>query len=262
MIERGEQKLVMRRFFRNGRRRYHPASKARLVAKCLLPDVSVSRVALDNGVNANLLRKWIKEAKVPGSEGVASPPAFITAGIENGSLSTEMAATRDEMCLAAAEKAAPFSITDQLHIEVKTKVLRTGKPPEHPTCGPIAAARTVTSRLCCSTIGQVAARYTHLGYMAHARRRFVNALKAGPKPGGPPEQALKFFEQLYTVEKQARNEKPNKSETQADCIRRFRQQHSIPVLSALKQWQYLTCYNLRRPNADRQQPVGTRHQTL
>lgn len=77
---------------------------------------------------------------------------------------------------------------------------------------------------------------THLGCMAHARRRFVDALKARPKPGGPPEQALKFFEQLYRVEKQARNEKPDTGETQADHIRRFRQQHSIPVLNALKQW--------------------------
>lgn len=110
MIERAEQKLVIRRVFRNGRRRYDPSSKARLVAECLLPGVSVSRVALNNGVNANLLRKWIKEAKVPGSEGVASPPAFIPAVIENGSLPMEKAAARGEMCLAAVERAAPFSI--------------------------------------------------------------------------------------------------------------------------------------------------------
>lgn len=77
---------------------------------------------------------------------------------------------------------------------------------------------------------------THLGCMAHARRRFVDALKARPKPGGPPEQALKFFEQLYRVEKQARSERPDTGETQAGCLRRFRQQHSIPVLNALKQW--------------------------
>lgn len=77
---------------------------------------------------------------------------------------------------------------------------------------------------------------THLGCMAHSRRRFVNALKTRNKPGGPPEQALKFFEQLYRVERQARNEKPDKGETQADCIRRFRQQHSVPVLNALKEW--------------------------
>lgn len=37
--------------------------------------------------------------------------------------------------------------------------------------------------------------------MAHSRRHFVNAFKTRNKPGGPPEQALKFFEQLYRVEK-------------------------------------------------------------
>ncbi|MFD1985589.1 IS66 family transposase [Mesorhizobium newzealandense] len=77
---------------------------------------------------------------------------------------------------------------------------------------------------------------THVGCMAHARRRFVDALKARKKGGGPPEQALKFFEQLYRIEKQARDEKPDKGETQASCIRRFRQQHSVPILNALKVW--------------------------
>ncbi|WP_353642849.1 IS66 family transposase [Mesorhizobium sp. WSM2239] len=77
---------------------------------------------------------------------------------------------------------------------------------------------------------------THLGCMAYSRRRFVDALKARKKGGGPPEQALRFFEQLYRVERQARNEKPDKGETQAGCIRRFRQQHSVPILNALKLW--------------------------
>jgi hypothetical protein len=46
--------------------------------------------------------------------------------------------------------------------------------------------------------------------MAHSRRRFVDALKARKKGGGPPEQALRFFEQLYRVERQARDEKPDR----------------------------------------------------
>jgi transposase len=79
-------------------------------------------------------------------------------------------------------------------------------------------------------------RATHLGCMAHSRRRFVEALKTRKKGGGPPEQALKFFEQFYRIESQARNEKPDKGETQADCIRRFRQKHSVPILNALKAW--------------------------
>lgn len=77
---------------------------------------------------------------------------------------------------------------------------------------------------------------THIGCMAHSRRRFVDALKARKKGGGPPEQALRFFEQLYRVERQARDEIPEGGETPGQCIRRFRQQHSIPILNALKEW--------------------------
>ncbi|MDE3241022.1 MAG: IS66 family transposase [Paracoccaceae bacterium] len=77
---------------------------------------------------------------------------------------------------------------------------------------------------------------THLGCMVHARRRFVDALKAREKGGGPPAQALKFFEQLYRVERQAKDEKPQEGETKADSTRRLRQHHSVPVLNALKEW--------------------------
>jgi transposase len=79
-------------------------------------------------------------------------------------------------------------------------------------------------------------RATHIGCMAHSRRRFVDALKARKKGGGPPEQALRFFDQLYRVERQARDGISEKAETQADRIRRFRQQHSVPILNALKVW--------------------------
>jgi transposase len=46
---------------RNGRRRYDPASKRGLVEACLQADVSLSGLALQHGVNANLLRKWVAE---------------------------------------------------------------------------------------------------------------------------------------------------------------------------------------------------------
>ncbi|WP_152094469.1 transposase [Rhizobium dioscoreae] len=53
---------------RNGRQRYDTASKVRLAAASLEPRVSVSRLTLDNGVNANLLRKLIKQVKEAGLE--------------------------------------------------------------------------------------------------------------------------------------------------------------------------------------------------
>ena len=76
---------------------------------------------------------------------------------------------------------------------------------------------------------------THLGCMAHARRKFTDALKARQKPGGPPLQALKFFEALYEVERLAR-QTPNEGETRTDYTLRLRQQHSLPVLANFKTW--------------------------
>jgi hypothetical protein len=63
-----------------------------------------------------------------------------------------------------------------------------------------------------------------------------DALKARKKQGEPPAQALKFFDQLYRIERQARDEIPDEGETQASYMRRFRQKHSVPVLDALKAW--------------------------
>jgi len=44
----------------NGRCIYSREGKRALVEECLQPGVSVARLALTHGVNANLLRKWIK----------------------------------------------------------------------------------------------------------------------------------------------------------------------------------------------------------
>jgi transposase len=70
-----EQKLRVRLVGRDGRRRYDPGSKERLVAACLQPGVSISGLALTHGINANLLRKWVKDAREAGlSAGSASSP--------------------------------------------------------------------------------------------------------------------------------------------------------------------------------------------
>jgi transposase len=44
---------------RDGRQIYSKQAKRELVEACLRPGVSVARLALRHGVNANLLRKWI-----------------------------------------------------------------------------------------------------------------------------------------------------------------------------------------------------------
>nr|WP_306465270.1 transposase [Rhizobium leguminosarum] len=44
----------------NGKRRFDPVEKDRLIDAAMKPGVSVSRLALAHGVNANQLRNWVK----------------------------------------------------------------------------------------------------------------------------------------------------------------------------------------------------------
>ena len=44
---------------RNGRCVYDKTAKRELVRRCLQPGVSLARTAMEHGVNANLLRKWV-----------------------------------------------------------------------------------------------------------------------------------------------------------------------------------------------------------
>jgi transposase len=56
------------------RRRHSPEFKARIVAACQEPGVSVARVALDHGLNANMVRQWVKASRAAMS---ASPATFV-----------------------------------------------------------------------------------------------------------------------------------------------------------------------------------------
>ena len=43
----------------DGRRRYAPEAKRKLIEAALQPGVSVARLALEHGLNANMLRTWV-----------------------------------------------------------------------------------------------------------------------------------------------------------------------------------------------------------
>lgn len=69
------------RLDRKGRRRFDPEWKALLVSACLEPGASVARLALEHGINANLLWKWIQTHRRVQQEMLQAPthcaPAFI-----------------------------------------------------------------------------------------------------------------------------------------------------------------------------------------
>ena len=51
---------------RRARRTYAQQFKREVVAQCLLPGASVSAIALGHGINANVIRKWLRRPK-PGT---------------------------------------------------------------------------------------------------------------------------------------------------------------------------------------------------
>lgn len=48
---------------RDGRCRYDPQVKQELIRQCMMPGVSVARMAMQHGVNANFLRTWITKTQ-------------------------------------------------------------------------------------------------------------------------------------------------------------------------------------------------------
>ncbi len=64
---------------RDGRRCYDPEAKRELIEACLQPGVSVAGMALEHGINANLLRKWIGDYRGAATSVTAAPPASLPA---------------------------------------------------------------------------------------------------------------------------------------------------------------------------------------
>jgi len=77
-----------------GRRWYTAQFKREVVAQCLRPGASVSRISIEHGLNTNLVRKWVaREQRESGTQvallpvtidqdSVASSPAQVGAAIE------------------------------------------------------------------------------------------------------------------------------------------------------------------------------------
>jgi transposase len=75
--------LGVAKVLRNGKRRFDPVWKERLIDACLEPGVSVAGLALEHGVNANQLRNWVKLRQRRQAENaltdmpISAPSAFV-----------------------------------------------------------------------------------------------------------------------------------------------------------------------------------------
>ena len=71
---------------------------------------------------------------------------------------------------------------------------------------------------------------THLGCWAHARRKFVEAQKAGAKgKSGKADMAVGLIAKLYAIERNIKDQRPEEKY-------RIRQAQSVPQLDKIRQW--------------------------
>ena len=119
-------RLVVGRM-RDGRCRYDPQVKQELVGQCMLPGVSVARMAMQHGVNANLLGAWISKWKTKSQSSqaitvrravsetatwdVQEVPAFVPVQVQAGAVnaadaSSAVTAMPTKACGAASKSAA------------------------------------------------------------------------------------------------------------------------------------------------------------
>ncbi len=131
-------RLEVVRVLRNGRRRYDPVSKQRLVEACRQPGASLAGLALRHGVNANLLRKW-----VTGQPGQQRPGTAVGASER----ATEVFVPVVELCGVADPPEPPAPPSVQHPVQPATAVRNAG------SLGPrltVAMPNGVTLRLECS----------------------------------------------------------------------------------------------------------------
>lgn len=63
---------------RRTHRTYKPEFKAQLVAACQQPGASIAALAVQHGMNANVLHRWLKEHQHNGRHQLTSMPAIAT----------------------------------------------------------------------------------------------------------------------------------------------------------------------------------------
>ena len=100
------------------RRRFSREFKAEIVAQCLKPGASVSRISLDNGLNANMVRRWMSEAqradKTPATPGFVPVSLPAATSASHQSVSDKRSAIRIEIPRAGGAVVVEWP-ADQAH---------------------------------------------------------------------------------------------------------------------------------------------------
>ena len=119
-VEPSDLKVV--KVGRDGKRRFDRQTKQKLVEACLVPGVSVAGLALKHGVNANLLRRWIKLHQQRRTHSLTDAQAgeVTTPFIEVVEASTSMIASSSvKRHAVAAAQSKPTSASTASHLSAQ-----------------------------------------------------------------------------------------------------------------------------------------------
>ncbi|MAT93797.1 MAG: IS66 family insertion sequence hypothetical protein [Halioglobus sp.] len=90
------------------RRRHSPEFKAKVIAACQAPGVSVASVALEHGLNANMVRLWIKASR---TEQKTSPAAFMPLALPVPTATTASTVAEDAIRIEVPRTNGTITIT-------------------------------------------------------------------------------------------------------------------------------------------------------
>lgn len=117
---------VMRRLVlgrdRGGRCRYDPQAGTELIQECMKPGVSVARMAMQYGINANLLRVWITKVQSANAIAMQISPTQValdtTQAVVTVMLETTAAADQQANIPATASQRQGKPTTTLLRIQI------------------------------------------------------------------------------------------------------------------------------------------------
>jgi len=103
-----------------GRRWYTQRFKTEVVAQCLAPGASVSRISIEHGLNTNLVRKWVQRARRD------QPPALVMPVLlEERELVTEATSSSNAIEIHIGEAVIAIGTKASVHqIEAVVRALR------------------------------------------------------------------------------------------------------------------------------------------
>ncbi len=118
--QEGKQQYGVVRVDAVGRRWYTQRFKNEVVAQCLQPGASVSRISIEHGLNTNLVRKWVQSARRD------QPPAMLMPVLlEERELVTEATSSSNAIEIRVGEAVIAIGTMAPVHqIEAIVRALR------------------------------------------------------------------------------------------------------------------------------------------